>query len=215
LSYGGVVKPLFLPSPTTTLVEMWRMFAEQDFLSDVLVSVSRICTGFALSAVLAIPLGLLMGSSRRAEDLLLPIVGFLRYMPATAFIPLAILWFGVGFLEQVILVFISIFFYLVLLVADAVSNVRPSLVETAQTLGASRLRVVVSVMFRGASPDIWNAMRTMFGVGWVMIVVVELVGADTGIGATIIHAQRFLQTPKILGGIVVIGVLSVRRIHID
>lgn len=188
---------------------MIYMFAQEQFLDDVLLSLLRVSTGFVVSVVLAVPIGVLMGSAPLAESVLLPMISFLRYMPATAFIPLAILWFGVGFLEQVVLVFVSIFFYLVLLVADATANVRRTLVETAQTLGASNFQIVTSVLFRGALPDIWNAMRTMLGVAWVMIVVVELVGAESGIGAKIVHAQRFLQTPKIFSGIVVIGFLGV------
>lgn len=209
LSYGGFVRELFLPTPTAVVREGIRLFAEQGFHRDVLLSLTRVFTGFVISVVLAFPLGLLIGSSSRIEACLGPAIAFLRYVPATAFIPIAILWFGAGFLEKIVLVFISIYFYLVLLVADAAANVRKSLIETALTLGASPYQVLSSVVVRAALPDIWNGMRTMFGVGWTMIVVVELVGAESGIGAKIIQAQRFLQTPKVFAGIVVIGVLGV------
>jgi NitT/TauT family transport system permease protein len=209
LSFGGFVRALFLPTPTAVISEGIRLFSEEGFHHDVLLSLARVFTGFVVSAVLAFPLGVLIGSSPRVEASLAPVIAFLRYVPATAFIPIAILWFGVGFVENVVLVFISIFFYLVLLIADAAVNVRRSLIDTALTLGASPYQVLSSVVVRSALPDIWNAMRTMFGVGWTMIVVVELVGAESGIGAKIIHAQRFLQTPKIVAGIVVIGILGI------
>ncbi len=209
LSFGGFVRPLFLPTPTAVIVEGVRLFSEEAFLRDVLLSLIRVFTGFVISVVLAFPLGILIGSSHRAEAGLVPVIAFLRYVPATAFIPIAILWFGVGFLEKIVLVFISIFFYLVLLIADAAMSVRKPLIETALTLGASPYQVLSSVVVRAALPDIWNGMRTMFGVGWTMIVVVELVGAESGIGAMIIQAQRFLQTPKVFAGIVVIGALGV------
>lgn len=209
LSFGGFVGALFLPTPTVVISEGVRLFSQEGFHHDVFLSLARVFSGFVLSAILAFPLGILIGSFPRVEASLAPIVAFVRYVPATAFIPIAILWFGVGFVENIVLVFISIFFYLVLLIADAAANVRRSLIDTALTLGASGYQVLSSVVVRAALPDIWNAMRTMFGVGWTMIVVVELVGAESGIGAKIIHAQRFLQTPKIVAGIVVIGILGV------
>ncbi|MBI5765462.1 MAG: ABC transporter permease [Planctomycetes bacterium] len=185
------------------------MFAEEGFHNDILLSLARVFGGFLISAAFGVPLGILMGASRTTDTFFAPIIGFIRYMPATAFIPLAILWFGVGYVENVVLVFMSIFFYLVLLVADAAANVKKPWIDTALTLGANRLQVVTKVVVRAAAPDVWNAMRTMFGVGWTMIVVVELVGAEAGIGAKIIHAQRFLQTPKIMAGICIIGLLGV------
>lgn len=209
LSYGGIVKSLFLPTPTVVISELVKLFSEQRFLSDILVSLSRIFAGFILSAVFAIPLGILMGTFKTTDVLFSPIVGFVRYMPASAFIPLVILWFGIGFWEKVIVIFISIFFYLVILVADAAANVRQELKETALTLGATKSQILLKVIVPASLPDIWNALRIMLGVGWTMIIIVELVAAQSGIGAMIIHAQRFLQTPKVIAGIIVIGALGI------
>ncbi|MEE9615256.1 MAG: ABC transporter permease [Thermodesulfobacteriota bacterium] len=209
LTFYGIVRPLFLPSPLETFKQTFSLFQNHDFLGDILASLSRIFTGFFISAVLAVPLGVLAGSFRVCDAIIIPLMSFIRYMPSSAFIPLVILWFGIGFLEKVIVVFISIFFYLVLLVADATANVRRELIETALTLGASRVQTVNKVIIPAALPDIWNALRIMLGVGWTMIVVVEMVAAQNGIGAMIIHAQRFLQTPKVIAGIIVIGILGI------
>ncbi|OHC73604.1 MAG: nitrate transport permease nrtB [Rhodospirillales bacterium RIFCSPLOWO2_12_FULL_58_28] len=209
LTYSGFIKPLFLPAPHAVVKEMIILFVEKDFLTDVLASLSRVLFGFVLSAALAVPLGIMMGASRRWKSIFMPIIGFIRYMPAAAFIPLLILWLGIGFAEKVAVIFISIFFYLVLLVADAASHVRNECIDAALTLGASPRQVLNRVIVPSSLPGIWDALRIMMGVGWTMIVVAELVAAERGIGAVIIQAQRFLQTPRIIAGIIVIGILGV------
>lgn len=208
LSYGKVVPSLFLPTPAAVVAAGVEMFARERFHRDVLVSVLRLAAGFGLSAAMAVPLGILIGISSRAEAAVAPSLAFVRYIPPTAFIPLAVLWLGIGFLQQVSLVWLSVFFYLALLVADSASAVQRSLVDTALTLGASRFQVTSRVVLPAALPQIWRAMRTMWGVGWTMLVVVEIAGADAGIGAKIVRAQRFLQTPKVLAGIAVIGLIG-------
>jgi NitT/TauT family transport system permease protein len=209
LSYGGFVAPLFLPTPSAVVIQTVTLIRNDGLIGDVGVSLSRIFAGFALSVLLAVPIGILAGSFRSADAVVTPLMAFIRYMPATAFIPVVILWFGIGFWEKVIVVFISIFFYLVLLVADAAASVRKEFIETALTLGATRAQVVVKVIVPACLPEVWNALRVMLGVGWTMIVVVEMVAAQNGVGAMIISAQRFLQTPKVIAGIVVIGVLGI------
>jgi NitT/TauT family transport system permease protein len=208
LSYGKIVPPLFLPTPTAVLSAGLRMFLVENFQIDVLLSVLRLISGFVLSVAMALPLGLMIGVSSRAEAAVAPSLAFVRYLPPTAFIPLAVLWLGVGFLQNIALVWLSVFFYLTLLVADSATAVRRTLVDTALTLGASRAQVTSRVVLPAALPQIWNSMRTMWGVGWTMLVVVEIAGADSGIGAKIIRAQRFLQTPKVLAGIAIIGLIG-------
>ncbi|MFC1583490.1 ABC transporter permease [Candidatus Neomarinimicrobiota bacterium] len=204
-----MVAPLFLPTPHTVVVEGFKLFAERNFAEDVLASTSRVLAGLFLSALTAIPLGILMGASRRWEQIMAPIVGFIRYMPAAAFIPLLILWFGIGFTQKVAIIFISVFFYLILLVADAAAQVRVDLVDAARTLGAKRWQILTRIIVPSALPGIWDSLRIMMGVGWTMIIVAEMVSAERGIGAMIIQAQRFLQTPRIIAGIIVIGLLGV------
>lgn len=209
LTYGEFVNPLFLPTPTDVLSELIRLFRENSFQDDIGISLLRISCGFVLAVLVALPVGIIMGTSRRAEMLLYPIIGFFRYMPASAFIPLAILWLGISLAENVFIVFLSIFFYLSLMIADAAANVQREVKETAVTLGLNRFQILVNVVLPSSMPDIWNAMRTMFGVGWTMIIVIELVGAESGLGAKIMHAQRFLQTHTVIAGILVIGALGI------
>jgi NitT/TauT family transport system permease protein len=209
VTYSGLVPPLFLPTPDRVLWSLYGLFAEDGFAYDVGVSSGRLSLGFLFSCAAAVPLGVWVGTSRRGDSLCTPLLNFIRYMPAPAFIPLLILWIGIGLWQKVALVFISIFFYLASLVAESVRNVSQDSIDTALTLGASRRQVLTRVVLRAAYPGIWQSMRIMMGVAWTSIVIVELVAAQHGVGAMIIRAQRFLQTPKIIAGIVVIGVLGV------
>jgi len=209
LTYGGLVQPLFLPSPGKVLEAIYQLFAREQFLYDVVMSTWRVLLGFVLSCSLAIPLGVFIGTNARVDAAVTPLLNFIRYMPAPAFIPLLILWLGIGLGPKVALVFISIFFYLASLVAQAISSVSRDCIDTALTLGANRSQVLWRVVVREASPGIWQSMRIMMGVAWTSIVVAELVAAQRGVGAMIIRAQRFLQTPKIIAGIVTIGLLGI------
>ncbi len=201
--------PIFLPTPSAVFKTTVELFVKHNFITDVGASTSRVVIGFLLSSVIALPIGILMGSSKRWDTFFSPIIGFIRYMPAAAFIPLLILWLGIGLAQKVAIIFIAIFFYLILLIADAARQTHKELKEAAILLGASKRDLVLKVIFPFAAPEIFNAHRTMMGVGWTMIIVAEMVSADKGIGAMIIQAQRFLQTPRIIGGIIVIGIIGV------
>ncbi len=185
------------------------MFTTDAFWKDIFTSLSRVLLGFLASTLLAIPLGILAGSFKFFDSLIAPFVGFIRYMPAAAFIPLLILWVGIGLTQKVAILFISIFFYLVLMVADAAANVRKDFIETAYTLGASKRQTLFKVIVPAALPGIWESMRVMMGIGWTTIVIVELVATRTGIGSVIIEAQRFMRTDKIIVGILTIGFLGI------
>jgi NitT/TauT family transport system permease protein len=208
-TYSGWIDPLFLPTPGQVLKSGYQLFAEENFAYDVLLSTWRVLLGFGLSCVLAIPLGVWIGTSKRADAVCTPVLNFIRYMPAPAFIPLLILWLGIGIGIKVALIFISIFFYLTSLVAEGIRNIDQDCVETALTLGATRFQVLLRVVLPAANPAIWQSMRIMMGVAWTSIIIVELIAAQRGIGAMIIRAQRFLQTPKIIAGIVFIGILGI------
>ncbi|MCL4820257.1 MAG: ABC transporter permease [Vicinamibacteria bacterium] len=209
LTYGGIVRGLFLPSPTDVARQIIDLSRDGVLLPNVAQSLLRVSVGFAISVAFAVPLGLWMGHSPAANAAFEPTIAFVRYMPATALIPLSILWLGVGFLQSIALVFMSVFFYLTLMVADIVRSLSRELLETALTLGATRRQVMTRVVVPACLPHVWDAMRTMWGVGWTMLVVVELVGTATGIGAMIIRAQRFLQTPDVFAGVAVVGSIGV------
>ena len=207
LTYGGLVDPLFLPSPGRVFQAGVDLFAELGFTTDILNSVYRVMLGFVVAALMGVPLGLFMGTFKVAEAFTEPVVGFIRYMPASAFIPLFILWLGIGDIEKIAIIFVGSFFQLVLMVAVVAKNVHKDMLETAYTLGAKRFQVIWKVLLPASLPGIVDTLRIIVGWAWTYIIVAELVASASGIGYMIISAQRMLRTGNIIFGILTIGIL--------
>ena len=208
LSAFGGVSPVFLPSPGKVVTRIGSWALEDDLLGDAAVSTLRVVAGWALSALLAVPLGLLIGSWRAVQALLEPLTDFVRYMPAVAFIPLVMLWVGIDEGAKVAIIFIGTFFQMVLMVAEDVRRVPMAQVEAAQTMGATRREVLEQVILPSAKPALLDTLRITMGWAWTYLVVAELVAANSGLGFAILKAQRFLQTDKIFAGILLIGFIG-------
>jgi len=208
LTYGGFVDPLFLPSPGRVFQAGADLFLDLGFTTDILNSVYRVMIGFIIAAVIGVPIGLIMGTYKIAEALTEPVVGFIRYMPASAFIPLFILWLGIGDIEKVAIIFVGSFFQLVLMVAVVAKNVHKDMLETAYTLGAKRFQVIRKVLLPASLPGIVDTLRIIVGWAWTYIIVAELVASASGIGYMIISSQRMLRTGNIIFGILTIGMLG-------
>jgi NitT/TauT family transport system permease protein len=207
-TFGGVIPAMFLKDPVATLRTGYDLFAEFGFVKDVGVTVWRVVGGFALAAILAVPLGILMGAFKPVEALFEPFVSFARYLPASAFIPLLILWAGVGETQKLAVIFIGSVFQIVLMVAVIVGSTRRDLIEAAYTLGADASGIVRRVMLPGAAPQIAETLRLVLGWAWTYVIVAELVGADSGIGHMIMDSQRLLDTGQMIFGIFTIGVIG-------
>ncbi len=204
----GFIKPFFLPAPPQVMASGYTLFTQFDFLKDIAWSTYRIFVGFLLAAALGVPLGLLMGTFRAVEALAEPMIGFVRYMPASAFIPLFILWLGIGDLEKVAIIFVGSFFQLVLMVAVVAKGVHHEMIDTAYTLGAGRLQVMWKVLLPASLPGIVDTLRIIVGWAWTYIIVAELVASEAGIGYRILNSQRLLQTGSIIFAIITIGILG-------
>lgn len=208
LTYGNIMSAFFLPSPTVVLSALWTMLTQNNFLADIWASTARILLGFAISAVVGVPLGILIGSFRTVQALFEQPVSFARYLPASAFIPLLIVWFGLGESEKVAVIIIGSFFQLTLLVADISTGVQKELLNIAYTLGASRWQVFTRVLIPATLPGVVDTLRIIIGWAWTYLIVAELVAAQTGIGHVILEAMRFSATDQIIAGILTIGVLG-------
>ncbi|MDD0814384.1 ABC transporter permease [Curvibacter sp. HBC28] len=205
---GGFVSPTFLASPVTMAQEAWLLFTEYGFHKDIGMTVWRVLGGFVLASVLAVPLGIAMGAYKGVEAFFEPFVSFCRYLPASAFIPLLILWAGIGELQKVLVIFIGSFFQIVLMVAVIVGGARKDLVEAAYTLGANGQGVVRRVLIPGAAPEIAETLRLVLGWAWTYVIVAELIGSSSGIGHMITDSQALLNTGQIIFGIIVIGLIG-------
>lgn len=208
LSGSGLMDKVFMPSPMDVLSRVYTWYKDDGLLNDMWISTYRVVVGFVLSAVLAIPLGLMIGTYRPVQALLEPLTDFIRYMPAVAFIPLVMLWVGIDESSKIAIIFIGTFFQMVLMVAEDVRRVPINQIEAAQTMGAARGEIVSLVIFQSAKPALLDTLRITMGWAWTYLVVAELVAANSGLGYSILKAQRFMQTDKIFAGIILIGLIG-------
>ena len=207
-TFGGFVSRTFLADPLTMLREGYALFAQHGFAKDVGITVWRVLGGFGLAALLGVPLGIAMGAFKPIEAFFEPFVSFARYLPASAFIPLLILWAGIGEAQKLLLIFIGVFFQIVLMIAVTVGSTRRDLVEAAYTLGAGPRGIVQRVLLPNAAPQIAETLRLVLGWAWTYVIVAELIGAGSGIGHMIMDSQRLLDTGQMIFGIFCIGVIG-------
>jgi NitT/TauT family transport system permease protein len=205
---GGFVSKTFLADPLTMLRSGWTLLAEQGFAKDIGFTVWRVLGGFVLAALLAVPLGVAMGAYKPVEAFFEPFVSFARYLPASAFIPLLILWAGIGEAQKLAVIFIGSFFQLVLMIAVQVGGTRRDLVEAAYTLGAGDWGIVKRVLIPAAAPQVAETLRLVLGWAWTYVIVAELIGASAGIGHMITDSQALLATDQIIFGIITIGLIG-------
>ncbi|MBR0660987.1 ABC transporter permease [Neoroseomonas oryzicola] len=207
-TYSGWVPPLFLASPGKTLLAGWSLLTEFGFAGDIAITVFRVVGGFLIAAAIGVPLGLMMGAFKPVEAFFEPFVSFARYLPASAFIPLLILWAGVGEAQKLSVIFIGSFFQIVIMVAVIAGATRMDLVEAAYTLGARSGGIVRRVIIPSAAPQVMETLRLVLGWAWTYVIVAELIGATSGIGHMIMDSQRLLDTGQMIFGIVVIGLIG-------
>ncbi|MDX2096314.1 MAG: ABC transporter permease [Leptolyngbyaceae cyanobacterium bins.59] len=203
-----MVDPLFLPSPAQVIGAFQRLFADGSMTKDIGFSLFRVLSGFLLAVILSIPLGILMGAFASVRALTEPIIAIVRYMPAPAFIPLLILYFGLGEIPKILLIFIGTLFFNTLMVMDAVKFVPKELIETTYTLGGRRLQVLLQVITPYILPNLIDIGRVNMAASWNLVVVSELVAATEGLGRRISVAQRFLKTDEIFAGLIMIGLIG-------
>jgi NitT/TauT family transport system permease protein len=205
---GGYVSKTFLADPVTMMQDGWILLTRFGFLEDIGVTVWRVVGGFVLAALVAVPLGILMGAYKPVEAFLEPFVSFARYLPASAFVPLLILWAGIGETQKLLVIFIGSVFQIILMVAVAVGNTRRDLVEAAYTLGSGDTGIVRRVLIPANAPEIAEILRLVLGWAWTYVIVAELIGSSSGIGHMIIDSQALLATGQIIFGIIVIGLIG-------
>ena len=204
----GLTNKLFLPAPSAVLATLWKMASTGDLFYQAGISTLRVWTAFLLSALMAIPIGILMSSYRVVGAALEPIVDFIRYLPVPALVPLSIIWFGVGEETKIFLLWLGTFFQLVLLVADDMRRVPQEYVETAFTLGANQRQVLSDVAFRAMLPNLVDSLRITLGWCWTYLIIAEIVAAQSGIGFVIWAARRYMHTTEVMAGVVAIGVIG-------
>ena len=207
LTAWKVLPPFSVPDPVGVLKAFVRLWTEYDLAANVFHSWWRIAQAFFWSAVVAIPLGLLMGSFRWLHDLVNPIAAPMRSMPITAFLPAFIALFGMEETMKVAFLWFGMFFYLLAVVVEEVSKVDDSLLETAYTLGAKR-RHALWLLFRASSPAIFGSFRILYDIGWTYVILAEIVNSRKGVGYMIEAARKVLDFERVYAGIIAIGLAA-------
>ncbi len=208
----GLVKPLFLPRPASVLGAFSDALDGRidgaPLLEHVMTSLMRVVGAFVLAALVGIPVGLATGLSPSLRAILDPFIEFYRPLPPLAYLPLVIIWFGIGETSKILLIFLACFAPVALAARAGVSAASLDQVNAARALGASRAQVVRHVILPAALPDILVGLRIGMGVGWTTLVAAEMVAASTGIGQMVLNASNFLRTDIVVMGILVIGALA-------
>lgn len=205
---AGVVTERFLPYPDTVIATMFRLMGTAGFQEDILISVTRVWGAFLLSAVTAVPIGIWMSSYRIVGATVEPVVDFIRYLPVPALVPLLVIWFGIGEGSKVAVLWMGTFFQLVLLVADDAKRIPREFIETGYTLGAKPGQITRSIVLPAMLPTMVDNLRITLGWCWTWIIVAEIVAAKSGIGHYIWSMRRFLKTPEVMAGILIVGVIG-------
>lgn len=208
LTYGGIMPDIFLPSPSAVVMRTISMISDGTIWPNIWSSVEVILLGFIISSVVAVPLGLLMGTFRIVQAALEPMVNFIRYLPVTAFVPLFILWIGLGLSQRVSIIIFGTFFQQLVMIMDVVRAVPEDMLNASYTLGSSRRDVLTHVILPAAKPGIIDTLRITMGWAWTYLVVAELVAADSGLGYISMQAMRGFQVDKIFMAIGIIGILG-------
>lgn len=203
-----ILNELFLPSPIKVIQATLQMIFENTLFDAIGASALRILISFVAAAALALPLGILMGAFEPINRLMEPVMAPLRYMPISAFIPLLILWLGIGESQKIAFLFLGVFVFLLPVVVTAIRAVPEELVQTALTLGASRWQVIRTVLLPAALPDIFDSFRVMNAISWTYVILAEFVNARRGLGYMIQLAGSHLHTAQVFSGIMVIGVIG-------
>ncbi|MBP1178314.1 ABC transporter permease subunit [Methylobacterium sp. PvR107] len=209
---AGWVKPLFLPAPEAILsafVQAWTGTIDGAPLGlHVRDSLLRVTGAFGLAALLEIPAGLAMGTNRIARGILDPLIEFYRPLPPLAYLPLMVIWFGIGELSKVLLILLACFAPVALSTRAGVLAASRDQIHAARALGASRAQVLRHVVVPAAMPEILIGLRIGMGVGWTTLVAAEMVAAQAGLRQPVLNASNFLRTDGAVMGILVIGLFA-------
>ena len=204
-----VFNPILLPAPDEVLRAGIKMAASGELLKHITASLSRVVWGFGIAATLGIVVGTALGRSRLLEHLVEPMLEMLRPIPPLAFLPMMVLWFGIGEASKVAFIAYAAFFPIFTTTIEGIKYVDPVLIRAASSLGASERQIFWHVVLPAATPNIITGMRLAFGLSFFVIVAAEFIAADSGLGFLINDARTFFLVSNMLLGAAVIGIIGV------
>ena len=208
-----LISPLFLPPPDQVMQKLITIAGPQGFMDATLwqhlaASLTRIVLAMLAAVAFGIPVGIAMGLSPTLRGILDPIIELYRPVPPLAYLPLMVIWFGIGETSKILLIYLAIFAPVAMSALAGVKSAQQVRIRAARSLGASRAQVLWLVILPGALPEILTGLRIGLGVGWSTLVAAELIAATRGLGFMVQSAGEFLATEVVLAGIAVIAIIA-------
>ena len=204
----GRLNPVIMPSPGKVWGTLISLLQKGTLLQSLLVSLGRVLKGYLLASALGIVLGILIGLSRHLDRITSLLVQIIKPIPPIAWIPLVILWFGIGESGKVFLILLGGFFIVLINVTDGIRQTDEKLIEVSRAMETPFLKHIFLVMIPSAAPNIFTGLRTGLSSCWMCVVAAELVSSTTGLGYLIMNARQFGQTDKVIIGMLTIGLVG-------
>lgn len=208
LTSFNIIPEYILPAPNDVLTSFMELVGNNELLIDTIATLTRVITGLVIAAAVAIPLGIFMGWSKKAEKISNLTIQILRPIPPLAWIPFAMLWFGLGFESAVFIIFIGTFFPILLNTIDGVKRINKVFVESAYTLGASERQILSNVVMPASLPSIFTGLRVGIGIGLMCTVAAEMIAVKSGLGYLIMESMNLIDTGGVIVGMLVIGIIG-------
>jgi NitT/TauT family transport system permease protein len=208
IAYSGLINPSLVPTPHHVAWRFWELLTTARLPLDILMSTERVLVGVALGTALAVPVGFVLGWYRGVRTFIDPLMNFFRALPPIALIPLVIVYFGIGELAKIVVLFYASFFAGVIVMYEGIAQISPIYVRVSRTLGATDAEIFRKVIVPLTVPHLLTALRVALGVAWATLVASELIAAQQGLGALIQNASSFFQLDIIYVGIICIGLIA-------
>ncbi|NOQ34608.1 MAG: ABC transporter permease subunit [Methylococcaceae bacterium] len=196
------------PSPLAVLISMQELVINGELLKQSVASLFRVTIGFFLAVILGIPLGIILGRLEIAKLLFNPLVQFLRPISPLAWIPLAMLWFGIGDQPAIFLIFLSSFFPMVVSTSVAVETIKPTFFQVAANFNFSRYDVITKIVIPAITPEVITALRLTITIAWLVVVAAEMIAVQSGLGYMILDSRNALRMDYVMVGMIVIGIIG-------
>jgi sulfonate transport system permease protein len=205
---AGVFRPYQLPYPQVVLATLAEMTASGELQGHVAITVQRVIVGFGLGALAGIVFGIIVGLYRLADDLLDPTLQGLRSIPSLAWVPLFLLWFGIGETSKVVLIALGVFFPVYLNLADCIRRVDRKLIEVGRVYGLGRLSIARRIIIPATMPGLLTGLRGGMGLGWMFVVAAELIAASQGLGFLLSEGRVMARPDVVVGAILLFAILG-------
>lgn len=196
------------PGPVTVFGSFWHLLTDGSLLKHIVASLYRVTVGFYLAAVLGIPIGIFIGRNMMASNILNPVIQFLRPISPLAWIPLAMLWFGIGDKPAIFLIFLSCFFPLVVATTIAVGSINKVYFQVAANFNFSRTDVLLKVIVPAIIPELVTALRLTVSIAWLVVVAAEMIAVQSGLGFLILDSRNALRMDNVMVGMIAIGIIG-------